>query len=220
MPRMNPYAPPQVQSRPKLPHGQMKYFFLGLCLFPILFAVLILVSRDIVPLIAFAGLAGWTGAGIAWLLWVYRTWGLLSHEARGGMAPATAILLCLVPVYSIYWTFVLHHRIAMAMHQTLAKLRTRKTSPLTLAWVAPGAPVVLALFFLLVLVSAPASPEGFVVHFRLVTPIFFALELSIPILAFAFMARVDGGQVEILFQRAERKARRASAKRIREWAGD
>jgi hypothetical protein len=207
---MNPYAPPQAALHRPLPHAQLKYFFLGLCLFPFAFAALLVFSIELVPLIGFAAMAAGVGATIAWLLWVHRTWSLLPERSREGTSPAGAVVRCLVPLYSVWWTFVLHHRIAVALHEKLSTRRTRKRSPMTLAWLAPAAPLAFLLFVLFVGFTSPVSADGTTRHFRAAMPVIAILELAWPILMFAFMARVDGCNHELARLRAEKKARKAA----------
>jgi hypothetical protein len=210
---MNPYAPPQEQFRVRLHHGRLKYFFVALCTLPMVLALLLVVSKDLAPLVRVVSMITGTAAWIPWLLWVHRTWSLMPNEPRGGTSPAAAVIMCLIPGYSIWWVFVLHHRVALSLHRALEKYPTPKASPMTLAWVAPASPIAVVLFILFVALTAPVSSDGTARHFMSVLPVIVILALSMPVLMFAFMARVDACNEEILDQRAEKKARRSKKAR-------
>ena len=201
---------PRTRRRP-LDHLRLKYFYLASLFTPVVLSFIGMAVRPLMPLMGIGVLVVMLAGAVAYGLWLYRTWALVPEQQRRGTTPVAAVLYNFIPGVNVWWMFASNHRIARGLAETLAKHRTRVSAPTVLAWAGPA----LVSFGLAVVViavsgphtsapvtSSPAPPS-------MVTMFLPFLGLS-PFLWFAWMARVDSCQQEIVFQRSEKKARRAS----------
>lgn len=213
----NHYAPPAAAPAViprRLGHARLKYFYLASLLLPVVLTLLTLGVKELMPLFGVVTMLVLLAGTGCYFLWVYRTWSLLPEQHRRGATPAAAVGYNFIPGYNIWWLFASNLRIASGLAETLGKYRTRVRAPTVLAWIGPalvlfGAVVVLAAAFGSHAPTdggAPAPPSG-------LTMLLPFLGFS-PFVWFAWMVRVDSCHQEILFQRNEKKARKASRRSV------
>src|SRR5215467_7100234 len=69
------------------------------------------------------------------LIWIYGSWRALPRDlygARRGVSPAAAALSLLVPLYNVYWLFVLHRTWCSAVDDLLARPNRARRAPLVI----------------------------------------------------------------------------------------
>jgi hypothetical protein len=203
----NPYAPPAASStdRPRLAHGYLKHLYLWGTLGSVGLVVLIAVAQrmgGIAPLCN----VGLMAASVAHLVWVHKTWTMMPRFTQEGISPGSAVVRMLIPVYNLWWLFAYNAKVAEGLRRVLSKHERSTTSaPHTLAWVAPAAPLGLLVVVIFLFVIDPKLG------------LFGLLSLLLaPVLSFVFMARVDSCLTEILYLRAELKAKKEARRAIRE----
>lgn len=217
---VNPYAAPsaeasRLRAKSDLVHSHLKYLYLGSLLAPILLTLATLMLPGMIALIGILNLVVMVVATYAFLAWTSRTWALLPEKRRVGVSPSAAAWSFFIPFYNFWWSFAVNFRIARALEEILTKYKTRTRAPTTLAWVAPLVPVASVGLMVVAFVSrghaeAPATfggappppPSGGMLTMLL------PLVALAPFVTYAWMSRVDTCNEEILFQRAEKRARK------------
>ncbi len=211
---VNPYAAPahatealRVRAKGDLAHRHLKYLYLGALFAPMGLALLTVMSPSLMPLIGLLNIIVVGVAMYSFLKWVHSTWTLVPERLRVGVSPGAAAWSFFIPFYNFWWSFAGNFRIARALEETLAKYKTRVRAPTTLAWVAPLVPLgsMVLIFFAILTRTQPApgevpAPSGITMFLP-----FVALA---PFITFAWMSRVDSCNEEILFLRAEKRARK------------
>jgi hypothetical protein len=139
-PSYNPYAPPHAESAAppqtsdRAPGERLKWVYAGTAGVALVASVARLMG--LTKAIVVTGLAGIVEVVVV-AEWIFQAWNGVPARFRDRVTPFGALGRFLVPVFNVYWLFVVNTRLCKALDGALASVELPQRAPMTLARLAP-----------------------------------------------------------------------------------